>query len=669
MAAPHRPEGRPAAPPDASGASVARRSPAARRAGWFLLLIAWSLAIAPVRGHDEDEASAPGGVLLLVASALDAEATLARLRTPADGAVAAQVAVAALNTTIRPPGLRATAYRTLLAGRVAPADAPAPNALAAIVAAGRGVECLVADDTSPVLAEARSLAPQVRLLRPGPGEELREALRRRLGEGLGGHLLLVDVGAEPEPERLLVAVAGELDPELDLAMLVAPAPAPTRGPWDRLAAIVAVAPGWAGRLLLSDTTRTAGLAANVDPMATALAWLHVPPPRELTGRPLRPGPPHDLRDLLGFVRHAQANRRMMVPLLMAWGLGAAVVFAVWWRAMATGSPKWRAAARTGPAVAAAVPAAFLVVGAMPVETDAAVVASHAAAVAGIAAVAFALGAGGARGVLSPFRVAAGITGALLVGDQASGGAWLRRSLLADFPLMGVRFYGIGNDFGAIFVGLAVGLPLLMWLPRTTDARWGRVRWLVAGAWWLGGVIVLGAPPLGANLGMALAMAAAALTAAALLLGRKARGCLLLGGVGATALAFALVWGDSLRPAAAQSHLGRFAANARELGWSYVAEVVTGKLGLSLRFLADGYFWFGMGVVALLLGLWYHRAGHRSWRAVAPPLQVAVVAGGVGGLVALVVNDTGLVAGPLTAVTAFHWWLDGVIESRPAEAGG
>jgi hypothetical protein len=219
--------------------------------------------------------------------------------------------------------------------------------------------------------------------------------------------------------------------------------------------------GGAGKELSSQSTNERGLIASFDLAPTILDYLELRPiPLEVRGKPIvTDGPLHStsLRSLMARLRVIGGRRLPALGFLLgAWALLAALA-APWAR--------WRAwAMRVGALGVLWTPVAVLVPAAL--EPSAAV------EYATIALVSLALGAltdalvPWPRAVLAPAVVAV----VVLTADALAGTQLLMRSLLGPDPILGARFYGIGNELKsglAVLVAAAVAAALF---PAARDRR-------------------------------------------------------------------------------------------------------------------------------------------------------------------------------------------------------
>jgi hypothetical protein len=228
---------------------------------------------------------------------------------------------------------------------------------------------------------------------------------------------------------------------------------------------------------------------------------------------------------------------------------------------------------------------------------------------------------------------------LLAVDVLLGSGIMRRSALGFGVMLGSRFYGIGNEYAGVAVGMtAVGLgALLQVAPRSRG---------IAIACGTGLVLVIGAPWWGANWGGSFA-AACGMVALWLLAASRPRPGLVLGAVAALLAAGSVPpLLDLTRSASERSHIGMAMAQLFSEGAGSVADVVGRKVAMQLDTVGQAP-WMLAGV-ALTVAVWWallraQGPGRRALRG-QRYLGAGVAAAVIAGIVASVVNDSGLVAG-------------------------
>ncbi len=277
------------------------------------------------------------------------------------------------------------------------------------------------------------------------------------------------------------------------------------------------------------------------------------------------------------------------------------------------------------------------------------------------------------------------TGALILLDGCTGAEAMKRSVLGYDPIVGARYYGIGNEFMGVLLGASL-LGLSAWLQarrmRTQAAareasasgpgRPARSAWREAAPAAAVGAAVAGclaAPALGSEAGGALASAAAfgALAArlaaggalrlrrlalaVALPLGAALAGLWLLnaawppgpaGGPSAAAAASATAAFGGGGPG---SHIGRAFDDLRHGRYDAIGAIIARKLAMNVHLIrVSAWSKVLLTALAVMAVLVLRPSGRlRLWEQRYPYLMHGCYANVIGALAALALNDSGIVA--------------------------
>jgi len=348
-----------------------------------------------------------------------------------------------------------------------------PGMSAAIVSVSRGYSA------------ARLLHDASRGLRP---DERSRLLVLSLPGGTDGRARLRALSAARRSGELLIAVQS-LAPTTKGRLL-----------WVGVAGL----PRGAGKTLSSQTTNERGLVAAIDLAPTILAHLGRPPPAALHGRPLHTDGALDgpyLRRLMARL-HVVGPRRLPA---LGWLLAAWALLLL----LCAPSPRARAwAMRAGALGVLWAPVAVLIPAAL-----------HPGAAVEYLTIALAcLTLGALTDLLLPWPraplVPAAASVIALAADALAGTQLLVRSVLGPNPLLGVRFYGIGNELKSGLAVLVLAAVAGALYPAT---RGRRPALAMAGA----GVllaIVEGSARIGAGVGGVILVSAGTAVASVMLLG-------------------------------------------------------------------------------------------------------------------------------------------------------
>jgi hypothetical protein len=418
-----------------------------------------------------------------------------------------------------------------------------------------------------------------------------------------------------------------------------------------LAPIVISFPGESG-LLHSEGTRHTGIVSTVDFAPTVLSYFRLPIPTAMTGRPLsvRRGRPERLDAIQARTTTIYRLRYPVLRLYLgaAAGLSTILVLLLWLQGPAE-LPSGRRDAlcqRKGASAAAAalaslllaLPLAFLLLAFFSPTRPAQAILLLLALNLAIAAPALAL-----RRPRARLGFICGLTSLFLLADVCLGSRLMERSLLGFDPIIGNRFYGIGNEFMAALVAaaaIAAGalLPARPLPPGRRAAVFAALLFIV---------YAIGSPSLGANWGggVTAAIAFAALLTA--LPGGSRWRKLAVSLLAVLAAAFGLILlglaGDH------PSHFTRAALEARESGG--LLALAGRKLAMNLRLLRGnpGHYLGIALLVGLVSALFSRRSPLRRLLAAQRPLSAGLLGAGAGLVAAALFNDSGLVAAACAAM--------------------
>ncbi|MFL6052806.1 MAG: hypothetical protein ACJ72W_07815 [Actinoallomurus sp.] len=386
---------------------------------------------------------------------------------------------------------------------------------------------------------------------------------------------IVDAGAVAGPDRAASARRADAAVGTVLAHLPADAEILVAGISDHdrtphLRLVLATGPGTTGHYLGSDSTRRADMVILPDLTATLLAWLDVPYPTGLIGTPLLPDAARPalldsaVRDLRSQDVAAQTHRALLPRFFVAFVLGQLLLYgsaAIALRRRWAGRRRTRilALTRLTALVAAAVPVSTYLVNLVPWWRGGHPLPLLVGGIAVVDALLVAVAAYGPwrRWVLGSGTVIAGVTAAVLGADLLTGSRLQLNSLMGYSPLVGGRYYGMGNIAFAVLAtsSLLAAAGVAQWL----EPRRGR-RAAVAAvlAITLTAALLDSWTAWGSDFGGLIAFVPGLATTALLVSGRRV-GFLRLQLLRAAGMALVLgvAFIDYLRPPARQTHMGRF----------------------------------------------------------------------------------------------------------------
>ena len=557
----------------------------------------------------------------------------------------------------------------------------------AAIAAGDGAGLVAYGDVSVDLLSANTGAPYGRATDPARFKAAFDRVSALAAAHKGPSLVVLDPGdlarasafapqvADDVAERQRTAALRELDDVVALAdarrgtdgvLIVASQAlfADRAGASQGVGPFVIAGPGYSGYATSSSTHRR-GLVTNLDITATALDALGIKPPVQVLGNPIvaRRGPAsvetranHLTRTNDAYIA-IDGLRSTIAAVILGVTLAVfALVVLVSWLAPRLSVPAvltWSAALKAGLLVVLAVPAAsWLAPALVPAPMSPAVLlAAFIMTTVVLAVVAFV--ASGSVPLRVPVAGVCLLTAFTLIAEQLLGAPLSIVSLLSYSPLLGARYYGMGNEaaaiaFGATLIGVALLLDEWPHAPASDAVR----RW---GIGVIGAVFVCvaAAPFLGANVGVAIWGTAGFAVAWLLLSGRPVTGRRIVGIVVLVVLVIALFSAIDVLAGGEQTHLGRALAGARQGGLGTLWTIVARKADANVRVLSyTGLTWILAAVAGLaVFARWRPGSDWPALLADNPHLANAITAAAVGGALAFFSEDSGIVIPSLIALYA------------------
>ncbi|TCP55941.1 hypothetical protein EV586_103600 [Tumebacillus sp. BK434] len=468
-----------------------------------------------------------------------------------------------------------------------------------------------------------------------------------------------------EADRFLGKLAGELGPNrlLLIASPQVPLHDQSRAEW--IAPVIAAGGSVTqDTVLTSATTRREGIVSNLDVAPTVLHFLGVPKPHGMIGYPLQPTAAVSqqrlaaLKEATVWTYNNRATVLGAVGALLGLGLLLTVlrlfrvrtvitlggIRVLLWTALAMPlclyllpilrpSGLWE--------VAGGLWALYLLVAAIPFRI-----------------LPFCQKLTGRLVWLSAWTILA------VVADTWQGGLLAKCGLLSYDPIVGARYYGVGNEYMGVVIGAAVLLyAALLHAPRL-ERRW-LGRGAVAGGALL--TVFFASPALGTNTGGALTMAAT--TGLCLALQKKFKllptlGVLFGSLFGASVILFLLN-----QPSAPPSHIGAAAGQVLSGGLEEMSRIFARKSDMFVRLLFSSV-WPSLFLLLLALFAYvlFAPGEHekRAWQTRYPEFRTAVGGMLAGSLVGMLTNDSGIVVLAMMSLFALFptllIWLEG--ESAP-----
>jgi len=453
---------------------------------------------------------------------------------------------------------------------------------------------------------------------------------------------------EAQYKRVLSDLGGFLDSLLagrrdnQLVLLLAPAVNARAAKEKALLPPVLVWEGDKAGLLTSATTRQTGLISGLDMLPTILAWLNVPTPKEVAGHPVRieaGGSVAQLLPKIAGIHHTYATRPAVlysyVLLQIITLASASLLWMIGKRVQAAGGlERLRRGVRLSLLAMLAFPALLLLEGALDWKASG-------PAVLGALIVAALLAAFWLehRSLAQTTAIVCGVTVICLLADGCTGAHLMRRSYLGYDPVIGARFYGLGNEYEGVLIGSAIMLAASLY-----EIVWKSLRPYLAALVFASVLYYMVAPGLGTDAGGFLAGLVGFFVALSRLegwtIGKK--GLLLL--TGGLMAGVVMLIALSLLTDQPLTHIGRVSEQIVTGQWDEVGRMIERKLAMNVRLIRVSI-WSKVFVVSLivlgLLALWNDRFSRHL--ATDTPFLVKGFSGVIAGsLAGLALNDSGIV---------------------------
>ncbi len=443
------------------------------------------------------------------------------------------------------------------------------------------------------------------------------------------------------------AVSERINPERDRIMIVSPTP---RGnnlyTTNYVTPVIMLGAGIEPGLLTSPSTRRPGIIKNYDLASTVLNHFNIQTQNVTSGRPLQFITDDGEKALAGLgslYQELELNYQTRPPALRYYVLAQLVLVILSLAAiLIPGRKALLLALKPLLLTVMSVPLALLLVPLLPHTNIGIMVAQLIAVTVGITTLIH-LWLRNYNNELDPFIFISLLTSICILVDLMLGAPLQKNSLLGYDPIVGARFYGLGNEY----MGILLGATIIGTTALATRLSLNRKIMLPAiGAYYLLTLYIIAAPQLGTNVGGSIAGAGSFLVTMLLLAGVQFNIQMVLKIAGAVGLAFlSLVFYDLSRPVESQSHIGRAAELIAKGGPAEIFNIINRKLSMNLKLLRYTI-WSRVFLASLftLAILFYRPVGvMQSLNVRHPELYRGFIGVVIASLLALVFNDSGVVA--------------------------
>lgn len=441
------------------------------------------------------------------------------------------------------------------------------------------------------------------------------------------------------------SLAGQANLEKDRIMVISPTPRGNNvGSTNYVTPVLVLGAGIQPGLLTSPTTRRPGIIKNIDLAPTVLNYFHVQIPALMSGRAVQVIPAaNSVEGLNSLYADLELTYQARPPALRYYVLFQLVLVVLSLAAiLIPGRRTLMLVLKPLLLAVMSVPLALLLVPLLPHTSAGILVVQSIAVTTGITALIH-LWLRNYENELDPFILISLLTSLCITADLVMGAPLQKSSLLGYDPVVGARFYGIGNEYMGILLGSTIiGTTAL----ATRLSAEKRIMLPAIGAYYLVTLYLIAAPQLGTNVGGSIAGAGSFLVTILLLAGVKFSVKTVLKTAGAVGLVLAgLIFYDLQRPVESQSHIGRTAELIIRGGPVEITNIIQRKLSMNIKLLRYTI-WSRVFLASLftLAILFYRPVGvMQSLNSRYPELYRGFIGVVTASLLALVFNDSGVVA--------------------------
>ncbi|ATW24527.1 hypothetical protein [Candidatus Formimonas warabiya] len=399
--------------------------------------------------------------------------------------------------------------------------------------------------------------------------------------------------------------------------------------------------------LTSGTTRREGIVANTDIAPTVLDFFGLPVPEDMSGRPVRVVPAQNtlaslltLNDQLAFVNKARS------PLVKGYVLGQIIVVLVTVLSLFYPGKISRYMQPVLLALAS-IPLIFLILGAFPGPSLSRYIFTGLVFTVAVTALCLSTV---LYHDLAPFLTVSLLTAGTLLVDLGLGAPLMQKSVLGYDPMGGARYYGIGNEYMGVWIGAAImATASLLQITRHQKI----FLWAATGVFFLI-IFMMASPRIGSEAGGSLAAVVGfGYTIYSMLPVKISRKQLALAAAGMLIFLVSFALWDAHQAVGVQSHFGRTINLVRTNGMSEAYNIIVRKVALNLK-LIRWTIWSQVFLVTLLATalLFYRPVGLMKKVSEKYPFLTKGFWGVViGSLLALILNDSGIVAAATMSIFA------------------
>lgn len=444
-------------------------------------------------------------------------------------------------------------------------------------------------------------------------------------------------------DQLLGSVVETLDFNKDLLIILTPCP-PNEAISDRywFAPVIMAGSGIEPGVLTSPTTKRDGIITNLDIAPTILSHFGLDKAQEMVGFPVKTIPSLDPVSFLVDLEEKSRAIYLQRPVLAHIYVTIQIIGVV--LALIAILYKWKQAPYFKYFLLAmlAVPLSLVLLPLFEVRNVYLAIAITTLITSSLVYISLKTG---RRQDLDPFVMIALSTSLVIIVDILLGSPLMKESPLSYDPMVGARFYGIGNEFMGVLIGSSI-IGTVGLLERQKVSPKSPMLYLVP-VFWFFIAVVMALPNLGTNVGGTIAAVAGFSYTFLLLMDvRLSWQRIALLGLSIIGVLFVMMFIDSMRSPENQSHIGRTASLIRTGGLEEIFNIIFRKAAVNLKLILNVTMWARVFLVSILVlsVLFFKPVGVMSvirhkYLTIYKGLMGIVVAA----VIALIFNDSGIVA--------------------------
>ena len=246
-----------------------------------------------------------------------------------------------------------------------------------------------------------------------------------------------------------------------------------------------------------------------------------------------------------------------------------------------------------------------------------------------------------------------LTATLIAADLLLGAPLMKLSLLSYDPISGARYYGLGNEYMGVLLGSGlIGLMLTAEILKNRSPRYSAWHLLALITGFAALLLLAALPRWGTNIGGAVSFAGSLIILCLALykirINYKTAALICCSSL---VLLFLLFYFDMQRPVEAQTHIGLTARLIRDEGIASLLPIISRKVAMNIK-LIHYSLWTRVFLTFLAATVFMFLRPPGLMKKIFadyPYLKAGSIAGISGSLIALSVNDSGIVAAATTMI--------------------